>query len=86
MGSLKQSGAKKVNEVTIKQLVDQGNRTALLLGNIMGGIAVLWSDIEKGIHTDLEDVANVLSKIHELASVKIQDIYYKHLQDDVEHE
>jgi len=48
----------------------------------MGGIAVLWGDIEKGIHTDLEDVANVLSKIHELASARIQDIYYKHLEDN----
>ena len=86
MGNLKQNGVKRVNEVTIKQLVDQGNRTALLLGTIMGGMAFLWSDIEKGIHTDLKDVANALSSIHELASIRIQDIYYKHLEDDVEHE
>lgn len=74
-----------MNEVNVKELIDQGQRAALLLGNLMGGIAVLWSDIEKGIHKDLEDVCNALFQIHEHASMKIQDIYYKHLE-DCEHE
>jgi len=74
-----------MNDVDVKELIDQGQRAALLLGNLMGGIAVLWSDIEKGIHKDLEDVCNILSQMHEHASMKILDIYYSHLK-DAEHE
>ena len=74
-----------MNEVNVKQLIDQGQRTALLLGMITGGIASILDDINKGIFTDIEDVFNALLKIDHDAREKIISIYY-HNSQGVEHD
>ncbi len=63
-----------MNEIDLKELIGRGDRTALLLGEIMGRLVVAMTTNREQSHTTLiEDLDDLL----EMMKNRISSIYYE---------
>ena len=66
-----------MNDTFIKDLIDLGDRTAFLLGTIMGSLSVLLNEMNPVQIPELHDTYLQLKDLHRQAAMQIHEIYYK---------